>query len=102
MAGMHVTGPVKVTGSLNGTTAGNEYVTLVAGSGTTSVLTVTGMVAADVVKAAYRVQKWSTASPTISNLTSVAVPGAGSVTLTGKTTGTSLVLVHWVDVSAAS
>ena len=101
MAGSHFTGPLKAVGAISSAAGTNSYFTPLQGA-VTSNLTLTGMAVGDVIKGAFRI-KFSTALlPTVSNLTSVATASTNLIKLTGKTTVSSLVLVHWVDVSQAS
>ena len=101
MAGSHFTGPLKVAGVSSSAAGNNEYLTPIQGA-VTSNLTLTGMAVGDVIKGAFRIKFSAALLPTVSNLTSVATAGTNLIKLTGKTTVSSLVLIHWVDVSAAS
>lgn len=101
MAGTHVTGPVKSEGKIS-SGAGFNIVPFSAVGTTASTITITGIAAGDVVLGAFRLRGWA-GVPVVSNLTSVAVASANTITFTGKPgVASGLVFGTYVDVSEAT
>lgn len=77
----------------------NLETTFLAGAAT-SVLTLTGLTSSDVLKKVLRLpNKSAGTAAVVSDLTSYSVAGTDQITMSGKTTGSSLVFVVWIDVS---
>ena len=113
MGGTHLTGPLVVEGaSTLGSTlkttgkvsSGGSFniVPFAAVASTASTITVSGIAAGDVIIGAHRLRGWA-GVPVVSNLTSIAVASANTITFTSSPgVASALVFGSYVDVSAAT
>ena len=96
-----VTGTLKVSGKVS--SAGSFNIVPFAAVGSTaSTITVTGVAAGDIIIGAHRLRGWA-GVPVVSNLTSIAVASANTITFTASPgVASGLVFGAYVDVSAAT
>lgn len=101
MSGTHLTGPIKSEGKISSGAGFNIVPFSVVGS-TASTITVAGVAAGDIILGAFRLRGWA-GVPVVSNLTSVAVASANTITFTASPgVASGLVFGAYVDVSAAT